>query len=119
MGVDLKWLILDSYFPARGWGYSHSMMELGRDYAYHQKLRELPDEAIPNDFSSYVAVHPSDGDSCYGQTTQTPYGEDLRMVKVSDILSVEHDFDGQYWAEAALAYIRCLPPDTRVALYWH
>ena|SRR5688572_23216731 len=126
MGVDLKWLVLDGYHRdvRPSWAYSHTMMEVGRDYEYHGLLRDLPSEPAPSDFYSYLGRDPSTDpktrwqDHCYGKTDKTPYGEAIRMVKASDIVGINYA-DPTPQTRAAIAYLRECPPDTWVALYWH
>lgn len=121
MGVDLKWLVLDGYSPEnRHWAYSHTMLEVGRDYQYFGKLDALPSAEAPIDLYSCVGKAEGWADRCYGKTQETPYGERLRMVQAKDIAGIEHELDPrQHWLRAAIAYVCALPPDTWIALYWH
>jgi hypothetical protein len=116
MGVDLKMLVVDGHYPGVI-SFAHTMMETGQNYDFHNKVKKLPSEPVPDDFTSYVA-RDAEGESCYGQVRDDCYGERVRMVRAGDVVKLRYK-QGYTRLKAAIAYLRELPPDTWVALYWH
>lgn len=116
MGVDLRLLPFDA---DRGeFAYSHTILELGRDYALHEKIRKLRSMPVPSGFTSFSG-RGDDGDTCYGATIETPYGEPVEWVLAGELCAIELEEGGTYIERAIWAYLSHLPPQTKVALYWH
>lgn len=117
MGVDLRLLPFDS--DQGDWAYSHTMFEVGRDYDLHDKIRGLPQMPVPGDFTTFSGRRPDYDEVCYGQTQTTPYGEPVLYALASHLTAIKLPPDASARLKAAWAYLKCLPPQTKVALYWH
>lgn len=116
MGVDLRLLPFDA--DQGDFAYSHTMMEVGRDYDLHGKIRALKSMPVPSDFTSFCA-RGVDGEPTYGKTSETPYGEQLEYVLAGHLAAIKLPRDAWYGVRAVWAYLKELPPQTKVALYWH
>ena len=115
MGIDLKWLVCGS--ASRDHNYSPTMIDVGRDYDYHKKLRDVTDYDPPTYVGCYLAQS-DDGEPTYGDLPKTdPYGDKYRMMKAGDIAAIDHH--GKWDTKAAIAYVRALHPDTWIILHWH
>jgi hypothetical protein len=126
MGVDCTLLPIDFENADGTWGYSHVTLHLDRNYDVWDMLRALPDAgAPPKDFTSYVGGRVPDGakqgEPCYGQTEETPYGAPVRCVFAADIGALREKLADYKlpWTKAAIVFCEALPPKTRVALWWH
>jgi hypothetical protein len=115
MGVDLRLLPFDS--DQGDWAYSHTIINCGQDYDLFDKIKVLASMPVPPKFSSFCG-RLANGDTGYGNTQTTPYGEPLTFVLAEHLVNVEHD-EKDVLTRAAWAYLKCLPPHTKVALYWH
>lgn len=121
MGVDCKLLPIEH--DAGSWGYSHSMIQLGRVYAFYEKLRKLPDAGpVPERFSCFLSRVPDgkkEGEYGYGDCQKDPYGEKLRCVYAGDLGGIKLPKTADPSIKAAVAYCRALEPKMRIALFWH
>lgn len=122
MGVDLKLLVVDG--NCGSWGYAHTMMEFGRNYEAFDKIKEHCQPQARPEFklSSYASRVPDgkmEGEACYGDVTETPYGEPITYVYANKIVEALKDTKLYQWQIAAVAYLNTLPPETLVGLYWH
>lgn len=115
MGVDLRLLPFDA---DGGVNFSHTMMEIGRDYDLHDKIRKLRSMPVPEDFTSFCA-RGADGETTYGKTLETPYGEPLEFVLAGELSAINLPPDAGHVPRAIWAYLKELPSRTKVALYWH
>ena len=117
MGLDLTLLPIEH--DTNEWGFAHSMIRCNRDGELFNAVMECEKAdsgPVPDDFHTYLA-RGKDGDSKYGKTKTTPYGEKIRVVKVSELMPLKYlakDYNAAAWA-----YLEQLPPNMRVALYWH
>ena len=104
----------------------------------HTKLKELTEKSInnkqyvPKDFTSHLCpdVDEETGfEEChYGETTIDPYGDPIVYVFVKDLLELE-ELHREYYKDeeqhinkekalATMAYIKTLPKNRKIALYW-
>lgn len=119
MGLDLKLLPFDADHATIA--FSHTVLNCERRRALFEclldNLNALP---VPEEFRSYLSTDQDFEEHHYGVTTVTPYGEPLTWVEVEALLSYgDHvDVKGNYLNRAIWAYLGCLPPRTKVALYW-
>ena len=128
MGIDLMLLPLDCDVPAsevtKSFGFSHTILPMGRNHSLWEHIRALPTTALPEDFSAYVATRP-DGESGYGHLSEDPWGDTIRCVTAGDLARVLVAWcmragEGAQTAWLPVtAYIEALPSATRIALYWH
>ena len=118
MGLDLTLLPFDGEIDAET-AFSHTMLPMDRD-RYMTALLRISTRPVPDRFRSYTSRERGDEPS-YGITTTTPYGERLEYVTAREFLNVCAALDMGVGSRthAALAYLRELDPDTKVALYWH
>jgi hypothetical protein len=119
MSLDLKMIPLEC--DRDDWGFGHSLLSCGAGSVWHERLKNIPRTPVPKDFGTYVSRMKTDsGDGPqYGNTQQTPYGEPLECVTVGQIVDSSGSRDFGTKDLAVLAYLRILPRDMRVALYWH
>ena len=121
MGVDLKLLVVDGRI-GKG-GFSHSTFEFGRHYAMFSRLNAKA-RTIPGfNLSGFLGRIPDgtmEGEYCYGDIKETPYGKPLTYVSAKEFCDIADQFKiGWDMGKAAVAYLKCLKPDELVALYYH
>lgn len=135
MGIDLQLLPMDAYFPndreksgEGGWGYSHSMLEVPRDYILYDSLRACPSlvEIPPKwDISTFatgtVPDGSSEGETMYGTGMKNPYGSRLTWCRAGDLYKriVESKSAFLRTEEPWAQFVRAMKPDTMIILYWH
>ena len=115
MGLDLRLLPFDC---DRGeFAYSHTILNLDDRgvYACIEELNQLP---VPENFTSFTGKQPNYDDRCYGPTTDTPYGERLTYTTAGELCSIPLERRSEYW-RPTWAYLEALPPETKIALFWH
>ncbi len=120
MGVDLKLLVTHGNRQANaGIAFAHTMIELERRSDLWEPIGDVESEkAYP--LSSYVA-RDADGESCYGRIEKDCYGADIRWVEAGALAKLHDNANvtNNPTNRAAWAFLRELPPDTMIALYWH
>lgn len=89
-------------------------------WEFPDRVKHLPRVQRPESFHTFVS-RSKDGEPCYGQTAETPYGEPLECVRAHDLIPALETIAEPEWfrLHAAINYLRALPPDTKIALYWH
>jgi len=120
MGLDLKLLPFDG---ERGqFAYSQTVLRCERDTDFFNQIIELEDrigKPVPHEFDSYLSSE-DDGESKYGNTQDTPYGEQLRWVPVGELYRL-FELERDNWANvnvAVAAYLSVLKPNQKIALFW-
>lgn len=119
MGLDLTILPIEADHGE--WGFAHSMLEVERRSALFEAMLEaLKEHPVPPDFRTHL-LRGEDGESRYGNTQETPYGEPLGWVRAEELLAfAEHEgVTNNAQNRAAWAYLGALGPGSKVALYWH
>ena len=143
MGLDLRLLPCEHWTEKndRVWGYSHTILELGRvgedAYRAFEKLVKPHLVKMPDghDVSSYVGKLIPDGyakgERYYGAfRAKDAYGTAYEFITAQHLLPwLEAHFrnDGSDgggkpygpYQTSIVAYIRALPPDTKIVLDWH
>jgi hypothetical protein len=143
MGIDLRLLPCEHWTESNGrvWGFSHTILELGRmgegDYEAFEKMVKPHVTKMPvgHDVSSYVGrVIPdgqAKGERYYGKLRdKDAYGTVYEVVTAQHLLpwvEAYFSYDGNDgsgmpygpYQTAIAAYIRALPPDTKIVLDWH
>lgn len=139
MGLDLRLLPCEHWSEENGrvWGISHTILELGRvghdDYDSFQELVKSHLVKMPDghSISSYVGARVPEGyhkgERIYGTIKDTDaYGEPYKVIAARHLLPwLEEHFcyDGHRghgpYQTAIAAYVRALPPDTKIVLDWH
>lgn len=117
MGVDLRLLPFDADF------FSHTILDCERRRDVFDAITEVEEKIgrdVPDNFQSFTACG-ADGESCYGATLRTPYGENLKYILVEDLLQFTFHVDvtDNEKNRAIWAYLAQLKGTTKVALYWH
>ena len=111
MGVDLTLLPIDSErCPVVR--YSHTVLEVVRDYDLFKRIEVLHSKEIYPGFNSYVSREGDIEECHYGLTVEDAYGRPVRCVLAKYLKEV--DIPG-----ATGAYVAALPDDYEIALYWH
>lgn len=116
MGVDLRLLPLigENYWAA------HSMLSVERRRELWDEILKLPVRDVPEPLSCFLA-RGSDGECCYGDIKDDPYGGSLKWTTPADLLTVR-DHEGvqdNKINQAIWAWLEKMPPDWPVVLYWH
>lgn len=118
MGLDLRLLPFDADVDVVT--FSHTILSCERRRELFEELLKLPSVEVPERFYSFTSREASCGESHYGVTRDTPYGEPLDYVRVKDLLAYsDHEGVTDNGKNRAIwAYLKCLPPENKVALYW-
>lgn len=113
MGLDLTLLPFDSE------RFSHTVLTCERSIDLFEEIGKLQAVRVPTEFNTFVAQDDEHGDH-YGNTQDTPYGEPLTFVLVEQLLpfSKYEEVTDNFKNRAIWAYLKQLPRDTKVALYW-
>jgi hypothetical protein len=139
VGLDLRLLPCEAWHENDGrlWGYSHTILDLGRvshaawdsfEVLVKPHLVKLP---AGHDVSSFIGVLVPEGfhkgERVYGTICdKDAYGSPYEFVTAKHLLPwlVEHfKYDGARghgpYQASIMAYVRALPPDTKIVLDWH
>lgn len=118
MGVDLTLYPLEPYQAAMPKAiYPLTMLRLERWRWLWQQIEEQT-TSVPLGGGVHCPF-PDPGEGPFDPETEDPYGSPLTTVSAGELAAVTADpypWDGN---EAALAYLRALPADRRVVLWWH
>jgi len=122
MGLDLRLLPFDCNNP--NLSFSHTVLDCERRRGLFDvilKIEKTVGAAVPRGFASLSNRNPSSGETGYGETTRTPYGDTLMAIRVCHLLTVrKHEGAVDNWKNRAIwSYLAELPLDTQVALYLH
>lgn len=115
MGVDLSLL---PFRQSASMAFSHSIIEVSRDYDLYKLIESVGRVPAPDDFRAYVAPLPN-GERGYGVVKEDCYGQSLRMVSAKELAAITLPKDTGCRARAAWAYLKELPDDFYVVLFWH
>lgn len=140
MGIDLRLLPCEHWREHEDgslWGFSHTILDLGRvGVVSHDSFEERVRPHVVrmpagHHVSSYVgAVVPEGyykGERIYGTIrANDAYGSPYEFVAAEHLLPwlAEHfQYDGNRghgpYQASIVAYVRALPPDTKIVLDWH
>jgi len=138
MGLDLRLLPCEHWHVSDGrlWGHSHTILDLGGvshdDYLAFEKMVKphLSKMPVGHDVTSYVGARVAEGyyqgEPIYGTIREKDsYGSPYEVVSPQHLLPwlEEHfRYDGHRggpYQTAIAAYVRALPPDTKIVLDWH
>ena len=109
MGVDLKLLPFDCDLEMLS--FSHTVLNVRRNYELFERIRALPSIRAPKQFTSYLSRDADYEEPHYGVTTEDPYGDPVRCVLAGDLKTI--GIPGPTGA-----YIDALDDDNKVALFW-
>ncbi len=116
MGVDL---ILLPYYNEEAY-FSHTILEINRDYDLFDKIKSLPMLRVLDSFTSYVSRDEKYEEPHYGKTIKDPYGDAMKYTHVRELLTLR-DYvikNTGPKTKGAWAYMLELSLDIKVALYW-
>ncbi len=121
MSVDLTLLPFDG--DHGDLSFSHTVLPVYANYDLHAQINKLNQLEVPPTFTSYFGSNdkPSDyyyGERCYGKTIEDSYGQPVKYTTVKELLTIKD----KYWtcrSVPVFAYLKCLKPATKVALFWH
>jgi hypothetical protein len=108
--------------------FSHMVLQADGAYDFFDAVSDVErrlGSRVPSTFNTYVSRTEDDtcpsGESHYGNTQDTPYGDVLRYVRLGDLLPLSKHplFAESPYTRAAWAYLQELPGAWNVALYWH
>lgn len=131
MGTDLILLPFDGDIDELA--FSHTILPLERRIELFKeidKLAQIKGVPVPKDFNSYLSREPIEIQSSpvdietthYGRTMNDSYDATLLYVKVSELMSpsiIYHQGVKDNWKNRAVwGFLRELPPNTKIALYW-
>lgn len=141
MGIDLRLLPCEVWHEMDGsgivWGYTHTILNLGRvDVTTHEAFDELVrPHVVPmpdgHQISSFVGSRVPEGhylgECMYGTIrAKDAYGTPYTVVEAQYLLpwlAAYFQYDGNLgkgpYQASIVAYVRALPPDTKIVLDWH
>jgi hypothetical protein len=118
MGLDLTLLPID--IDCKNFFASHVVLSCERRGDLFEKIKKLPSKKAPKLYS--FLAKGKDGEHCYGvMSGEDPYGdplwcvEALHLKRLWDHVEVEDNWRNR----AAWAYLRQLPSNMKVVLFWH
>ena len=119
MGVDLRLLPLD--YEGDACSYSHTVLSCDRRRDLWAVINKFKTKPVPEYFTSFLGREGDDGDYHYGQTHKNPYGSEIGTITVKQLRKcVDHEGVQESQKNRAIwAYLACLNPKTRIALFWH
>jgi hypothetical protein len=112
MGVDLTLVPIRDDSPRMPWWLEGSRLDLHRDYAVWNLIE--PVKRIPDGvrFSRY-------SDEGIEDRNDDQYGNPLTYITAGDLAIVKLHKQASLWNQACWAFIRALPPKTKIVLWWH
>lgn len=119
MGVDLTILPVD--YNIEGKRICHSQLQFERRRELWDVIREkVVTRKIDKPISCFLARN-TDGERCYGEIMEDPYGEVLEVTTFNEFVRIlEHQgFTGLRRNIAIAAFIEAMPSMDEVVLYWH
>lgn len=75
MGVDLRLLPFDC--DRENLAFSHTILDVERRHELWTPIAHLPQENVPERFTSFSSTREAYEDPCYGITVNNPYGGTL------------------------------------------
>ncbi len=116
MGVDLT-LVPERFAPSDCMlGVTRFMLDRNSDM--FNVLRKLPINRFSSKFRYWKY-----GDDGLETVNRTPYDDPLTFLYASDFSELPADFNEEEelseYNSAVFAFIRKLPPETRILLWWH
>ena len=118
MGFSLTFLPFDGDFS--DFAFSHTVLSTEDDRLLQDAVRTADSMVITKRFNSHLSRDPESGEECSGPTPIDCYGHRLRYAYAGDIVRVVGVV--AFYSprnRAAIAYLSQLPPDRKVALFWH
>jgi len=103
--------------------YSHSIIECAERSELAGEIESVAREKgkiVPNDFTSYLSRDDNYEEPHYGKTLEDCYGSPLRYLDVKELLQFsDHKYVlDNYKNRAVWAYLKELPEDTKIVVYF-
>lgn len=117
MSVNLTLLPFD-HDGGESWSFSHTVLQAGDNRDLHDQIQKLNQLPVSADFTSYVSHDDAYEESHYGKTTKDPYGDQVRYTTAGELLTIDSKFIDWHRPKAVWAYLRELPANAKVALFW-
>jgi len=119
MGLDLTLL---PYWSETA-HFSHCVLELGRRSGLFERIQEIEakfGKEVSEGFDSYLSRDDTYEESHYGITIKDPYGGKVRYLNVRHLLRFKYNegVKNHYKNKAVWAYLKELPRNLKVALFW-
>lgn len=123
MGIDLTLLPIDCENDTGTWGYSHTVLSCeraGKLWGELYMLEKRDGQPVPESFTTYLSRDDKYEEPHYGQTTKDAYGEPVRALPAKALMRYANHLGVKDQARnrAVWSYLKALPPETKVALYW-
>ncbi len=87
-----------------------------RDNYLFDQIMQIVSSPVPSDFNGFYSTE--DCDYVYGNLTKDAYGTELTCVLVKDLIKLKPLRESQT-NKAIWAYLKQLPPEGKIAFYWH
>lgn len=124
MGVDLTLMPMNGTTAEGKARFPHAKIPLDRDRSLWVRIEQ---SKIERPWGSLLSGHHDE--EGYTETAETPYGTPLTVVHAGQIRSILSDYLDDLaankstgweprWTLAACSYLRQLPADTEVVLWW-
>lgn len=113
MGIDLRLIVVRD--RDRTWWLERNTLDLDRDYSLQQRIKdaETP-KPIPN--GTTLSIY---GDKGLYDATNDPYGDALTWIEAQAFGSISIVTEYSHWNSAVVTFLKMLPPNTAVVLWWH
>lgn len=119
MGLDLKLLPIDGR-DMTGRYSTKNILCCERDSDMFEAIREAAiEKPVSDPVLCYFSRNDDDGESCYGEITETPYGGPLTKCTAKQLVTelMHSKLDGDNtWVFAAL---QAMDSRQEIILYWH
>lgn len=114
MGVDVVFLPVECDYEDVCYG--HTLLPLERRYDLQAEILKLELKQFNRKISCYLGRN-SQGESSYGDIDKDCYGEALMYLTAGELLLVDAATI-EHRNKAVWAYLRELPPQTKIVIYW-
>lgn len=110
MGIDLT-VLPNRFYDQPGFGDGYNRLEFWREAKLFDRIREL--KSFPLESDRRFAYYSDDG---IEHTLTDAYGSPLQYVEAWEFINVHSD---NKWNNAVIQFLRSLPLQMPVVLYWH
>ena len=93
---------------------SGNFLNCERDNYLFEQIDQITASPVPRDFQSYFNTEEGYD---FGALTNDAFGEELTCVCVKELLKCKPNSESQT-NQAIWAYLKRLPPEGKIALYW-
>jgi hypothetical protein len=121
MGLDLT--LAPENYPS-SWWLTFDRIRVDRDYRLYSQIAGLRGTAgytqvcNPRPIPSNVKVQWYEDEGIKERKTD-PYGSPLTYLTAGELLAVALPTNASPWNKGVWAFLKELPPDTRILLWWH